>query len=74
MEIRQITEKWLRANNYDGLVTEDCGCEVNDLMPCDNYKPDCCAGYKVPCPGGEDCPADGDCPWHISTSKDATNG
>ena len=74
MEIRQIVEKWLRANNYDGLVTENCGCEVDDLMPCDNYRPDCTAGYKVPCPGGEDCPADGDCPWHISTSKEATNG
>ena len=69
MEVREIVVQWLRANKYDGLCTVDCGCDVDDLMPCDNYLPDCKAGYKVPCPGGEDCPADGDCLWHISTKK-----
>ena len=71
MEIRQIVEQWLRANGYDGLTTVDCGCVVDDLMPCGEYVADCEAGYKVPCLGGGDCPADGDCPWHISTSKGA---
>ncbi len=69
MEVRQIVEQWLRANKYDGLTTEDCGCEVDDLMPCGEIISDCKAGYKVPCPGPEDCPTDGDCPWHISTTK-----
>ena len=59
MDIRQIVEQWLRANNYDGLCSEDCGCEVDDLMPCGEYVNDCEAGYKVPCPGGDDCPIGG---------------
>ena len=72
MNIRQIVERWLRSNKYDGLGDDECGCEVDDLMPCDNPNIFTCApGYKVPCPGPEDCPADGDCPWHISTSKEA---
>ncbi len=74
MEVKQIVEKWLRDNNYDGLTFEDCGCEVGDLIPCGLYVVECMAGYKVPCPGPKDCPADGDCGWHISTSKEATNG
>ena len=69
MEIRQIVEQWLRANGYDGLTTVDCGCVVDDLMPCGECIANCKAGYKVSCPGEADCPADGDCPWHISTSK-----
>lgn len=69
MNVRQIVEQWLRANGYDGLSGLDCCCEVNDLMPCGEYVDGCEAGYKVPCPGAEDCAADGDCPWHINTSK-----
>ena len=78
MDIRQITEQWLRANGYDGLTTENCGCDVNDLMPCvDLAGADCKAGYKIPCPGGKDCNAYGDCDFHISTkkpSRDVKNG
>ena len=69
MNIRQIIEQWLRANGCDGLTTVDCGCEVDDLMPCDGECiANCKAGYKVSCPGEADCPVGG-CPWHISTSK-----
>ncbi len=77
MNIRQIVERWLRTNEYDGLCSDDCGCEVDDLMPCDNYEPYCEPGYKVPCPEPEGCPADGDCPWHINPikpEKKAANG
>lgn len=72
MDVKQIVKQWLQANNYAGLCTDTCGCEVSDLMPCDNYHHDCEAGYKVPCPGAEDCPADGDCPFHISPIKPET--
>ena len=69
MDIRKIAEQWLKENGYEGLCSEDCGCEITDLMPCDTLSTICEAGYKVPCPGGEDCPADGDCLWHISPTK-----
>lgn len=69
MNVKQIVEQWLRANNFDGLCTIDCGCEVNDLMPCREYAHDCQAGYKVPCPGGEACYVGGGCDFHISPTK-----
>jgi len=44
MNVKEITEQYLRANGYDGLYNEngECGCERGDLMPCD-------------CTGIEDC-------------------
>ncbi len=69
MNLREIAKKWLEDNGYDGLSNENCGCELSDLMPCDEPQDNCEAGYKVPCPGPELCPADGDCPWHISPKK-----
>ena len=68
--IQDIVKEWLTENSYEGLCNDDCGCEVADLMPCDQPNPYLCeAGYKIPCPGPEDCKADGDCPWHISPNK-----
>lgn len=70
MNIRNIVEKWLIDNGYEGLAGNECGCEVGDLMPCEYPSfADCEPGYKVPCPGPEGCWADGDCPWHISPTK-----
>ena len=68
-DIREIVKEWLDGNGYEGLVGFDCGCELKDLMPCGEYCGDCVPGYKVPCLGGDDCPANGDCDWHISTEK-----
>lgn len=44
MNVKEITEQYLKANGYDGLYNEncECGCERGDLMPCD-------------CSGIEDC-------------------
>ncbi len=45
--IREIVKNWLITHGYDGLAGEDCGCEINDLMPCDEpsiYQ--CRAGHK----------------------------
>lgn len=52
MNIQEIIEKWLVDNSYDGLYSEACGCEVDDLMPCGEPR-NCDAGYKVPCDCGE---------------------
>jgi len=70
MILREIVKKWLIDNGYDGLCGDGCGCENEDLMPCEYpHKTFCEAGYKVPCPGPEDCWADGDCDFHISPTK-----
>ena len=48
--IREIVLKYLKENGYDGLCNNDCGCGLNDLMPCDGKSiGECRAGYS----GGE---------------------
>ena len=69
MNVKQITEKYLKENEYDGLCTHQCGCRIGDLMPCcQEGIMDCVPGYLTPC-DPETCPDDGDCPWHISAKK-----
>jgi len=47
MTIKQIVEQYLRANGYDGLCTEDCGCFLGDLFCCCcEAHEDCKPGYK----------------------------
>lgn len=59
LTVRTILAEWLKANGYDGLCNPwaECGCEVDDLMPCGGEGCDgCVAGYRIECPGGEcDC-------------------
>jgi hypothetical protein len=47
--IRKIVEEWLKKNGCDGLClpSHGCGCELNDLMPCDEPSPRCVAGVAV---------------------------
>jgi hypothetical protein len=64
-----IVREYLKANGYDGLWIEDeCGCEIEDLAPCGEMRLGCQAGYKVKCVPGQ-CPADGDCEWHIGPRR-----
>jgi len=37
MTVKQMVEGFLTVNGYDGLYTTDCGCFVEDLMPCTGY-------------------------------------
>jgi len=42
MDVRQILTEYLKANGYDGLYHDECGCSISDLAPCDmplNCKP-----------------------------------
>ena len=66
MTVQEIIIKYLKENGYDGLYSEECGCRIDDLIPCcaGEWLASCEAGYKVPC-DPETCPADGDCEWHI---------
>lgn len=45
---RRIISVWLREHGFDGLfnTNSECACEYDDLMPCDEYWPDCTAGVK----------------------------
>ena len=50
MNVKNIVIDWLKTHDYDGLFSDgDCGCEIDDLMPCDDCV-DCMPGYKVICP------------------------
>lgn len=35
MNVKTITEEYLKAYGHDGLAYDDCGCGGNDLMCCD---------------------------------------
>ena len=36
MTVKDIVEKYLRENGFDGLCGDDCGCGLEDgLAPCD---------------------------------------
>lgn len=64
MTVREIVEKYLRENGFDGLFDEnDCACDIGGLFPCDEYFGECEPGYKTRC----DC---GDHDYHISPEKE----
>lgn len=56
LTVKSIMADWLREHGYDGLWNEnECGCTVDDFMPCGGESiADCKPGYHVPCKG-EDC-------------------
>ena len=73
MNVKEIVLEYLKKHNFEGLVGNECCCEVKDLMPCDGLmtgasQTDCEPGYKCDC-NPETCTVDGDCPFHISTEK-----
>ena len=45
--VGEIVAKYLRANGYDGLCSEECGCLLDDFAPCDSMSEECQAGIKV---------------------------
>ena len=57
MNVREMLEKNLRENGYDGLVSDDaeCACEIGELVPCECDFTACKPGYKVPCRCGMGC-------------------
>ena len=56
MTTKEIIEKYLKDNGFDGLVNVDaeCGCGLDDFLPCsgDGGLADCEPAYLVKC----DCP------------------
>ena len=50
MTAREIIAEWLREHGYDGLYddcgSEGCGCEIDDLAPCEGWVLRCQPGYR----------------------------
>lgn len=50
MSGKEIVKRYLRDNWFDGLYCfscyESCGCEIDDLMPCDSMTHECYPGIK----------------------------
>jgi hypothetical protein len=54
MNVKEIIEKWLTDNGYDGLYNdEECGCQCGDLFPCDGPVDECRPGHLIPIKDGE---------------------
>lgn len=41
---KEIIAEWLKANGYDGLYNHECGCLIDDLIPCGEDPSLCEAG------------------------------
>jgi len=68
MTVREIVEKYLEDNGYDGLYNTDkeCACSLSDLIPCCDGFHDCEPGHEVPCPAV----SGGECPYNCSGEYD----
>ncbi|MFZ5986364.1 MAG: hypothetical protein ACOYWZ_04450 [Bacillota bacterium] len=54
----EIVKEYLEKNGYDGLYNGDCGCNLDDFMPCEGFSSECSAGYYQDCQqcDEKDCP------------------
>ena len=64
--VKQIIAEWLHENSYDGLCTNDCGCQITDLMPCESPQDRCVPGYLRMCKEGDGPLGHG---WEIRETK-----
>jgi hypothetical protein len=60
-----MIEEYLLEHGFDGLFNGDgeCGCVLDDLVPCGELNAECEAGYKGACDCGEGCG------WHIGRER-----
>lgn len=47
MNCRDIIKAYLLDHGYDGLYCVDCGCELEQLMPCESCCDECKPGVKI---------------------------
>jgi hypothetical protein len=73
MFVIDIIKLYLKENGYDGLChpETDCGCEIDDLIPCSNLNEYCEAGYKIFCKDckEQECEYRDDKGWCIAIKK-----
>jgi hypothetical protein len=53
MTVKEIIAAWLKEHGYDGLCYPECGCGIDDLIPCYNLSADCRPAYRWKCYGPE---------------------
>ena len=49
MNIKEMMTSYLLLNGYDGLQNDECGCGVDDLMPCGDPSMDCERAFAYRC-------------------------
>lgn len=49
LSVKEVMKKWLANRGYQGLCSEDCGCDIDDLFPCGEYCGACRAAYRFEC-------------------------
>ena len=64
--IKEIVKEYLQDTGYDGLCNGDCGCGVNDLMPCDQPVADCIVARNDP----ERAKSVGCSAWYVPADQD----
>lgn len=64
MTVWRIVSEYLIGNGYDGLYNDEgeCGCNIENIVECDEIKSNCNPGYQSKC----DC---GDHLYHIGSKK-----
>lgn len=48
MNVKEIITHYLLDRGYDGLCTDECGCGIDDLMPCDDSSK-CVPAFRWTC-------------------------
>lgn len=49
MTVKEIIYDYLKNNNYDGLCSPCCRCDIDDLMPCGEPFENCIPAHKKYC-------------------------
>ena len=49
MTVKEIIGNYLKQTGYSGLCSDDCGCGLDDIAPCDGNPLDCEPAYNNPC-------------------------
>jgi hypothetical protein len=62
MTVKEIVKEYLEKNGFDGLCSENCGCGIDNLMPCEKWNiPLCEPAYMLICQGNKKCPLHNRC-------------
>ena len=54
MNLREYVTQRMRRDGYSGLYRDECGCTIDDLMPCETPWETCELGHACRCPDALD--------------------
>ena len=55
MTVKEIIKKYLNDNDFDGLASGHCGCDMDDLFVCNENFSECEPAYKISNPTKDAC-------------------